>query len=241
MTWADGTFVAFDLETTGTDPEQARIVTATISRIQVLPGRVDSRMWLADPGVDIPAEATAVHGITTEQARESGRPAGDVVGEVATEVATAWQAEHPLVIYKAPYDLTVLDRELRRHGHERGLAQLTPTGQPGFVIDPLVLDRAYDRYRRGSRKLQDVCAHYNLPHQDAHTSSGDALAAARLAWKLPRVFPELAGLSLEELQRRQASAHADWAAHFEDYLRRNGSDECIDRAWPIRRINHGAI
>jgi DNA polymerase-3 subunit epsilon len=238
MTCIDGTLVPFDLETTGTDPEQARIVTAAVSRVHVATGHVDSWVWLADPGVEIPAEATAVHGITTDHARDSGRPATEVIVEVAAQIQKAWKDGYPLVVYNAPYDLTVLDRELRRIGDEGGLLALTETGLPGPVIDPLVLDRACDRYRRGSRKLVDVCAHYGIPvsTEDTHTSSGDALAAARLTWKLCRRFPELDGLTLDELQTRQAVAHREWAAHFEDYLRATGSPQQIDRSWPICNV-----
>jgi len=70
MSWHTDPMVAFDLETTGVDPETARIVTATIVRIHG--AEVTSREWLVNPGVDIPAGATAIHGVTTEHARASG-------------------------------------------------------------------------------------------------------------------------------------------------------------------------
>lgn len=65
--WADGPLLAFDLETTGTDTNADRIVTATV--ISIAPGKSpDIRTWLADPGVEIPAEATEVHGVSTDYA-----------------------------------------------------------------------------------------------------------------------------------------------------------------------------
>jgi DNA polymerase III epsilon subunit-like protein len=74
MSWHTGRLAAFDIETTGTDPESDRIVTAAISLVGAeLPG--EHHAWLIDPGIEIPAGAAAVHGITTERARAEGRDA----------------------------------------------------------------------------------------------------------------------------------------------------------------------
>lgn len=58
----------FDLETTGVDVTSARIVTAFVGVLSVDGTLISSRSWLADPGVEIPAGAAAIHGITTERA-----------------------------------------------------------------------------------------------------------------------------------------------------------------------------
>jgi DNA polymerase-3 subunit epsilon len=63
MGWHRELLIGFDLETTGTDPREARIVTGTV--IEVKAGEpLGRREWLADPGVEIPADAVAVHGIS---------------------------------------------------------------------------------------------------------------------------------------------------------------------------------
>jgi DNA polymerase-3 subunit epsilon len=131
------------------------------------------------------------------------------------------------VIYNAPYDLTVLDRELRRHGWP-------PFDTLPMIVDPLVIDRALDRYRRGSRKLVDVCRHHGvtLSELDAHTAEGDAVAAARLAWKLAHRYPDSCG-DLVELQQHQSFWQHQWAVEFEEYLRRQGKPDSISRDWPI--------
>jgi DNA polymerase III subunit epsilon len=236
-TWADGPLVAFDLETTGVDVETARIVTA--STVHITPGEpLSSYDVLVNPGIDIPAEATAVHGITTEHAREEGCDPESVVGYLSAVLADALEAGSPLVIYNAPFDLAVLDRECRRHEvptlHER----CADDGLALFVVDPLVIDKACDRYRKGSRKLADVAAHYGvtLSEADAHTSAGDALAAARLAWVLARRFPEIGRMTPAELMEWQAGRYANAAASFEDYLRQRGKlTEPVSRDWPVRR------
>src|SRR5690606_31008051 len=102
--------------------------------------------WLADPGVEIPAGATAVHGITTERARAEGLPARQVVAEIILCLETMFARGLAVTIYNAPYDLTLLHREALRHG-------IAPLVEPTPVIDPLVLDKSVDKYRAGKRTL----------------------------------------------------------------------------------------
>jgi DNA polymerase-3 subunit epsilon len=230
VNWHERPFVAFDLETTGTDVETARIVTAAVVTVDPATGAKDVREWLADPSVDIPAEATAVHGITTEHARQHGEPAADVVWAIAGALTTAWLKLQPVVIYNASYDLSLLDREMRRHG----VGELDPAA----VIDPFVIDKHYDRYRRGSRKLTATAAHYGVPlsEDDAHGATADALAAARVAWRLARVYPELAAMRLQELHAHQIEWHAEQAASLQEHFRRKGSTEIVPLEWPVRPV-----
>lgn len=62
--------VFFDLETTGTRPEADRIV--ELALVKLLPnGETERLRLLINPGVPIPAEATAVHGITDAQVADA--------------------------------------------------------------------------------------------------------------------------------------------------------------------------
>lgn len=225
-TWADGPMSPFDLESSGANPEDDRIVTATVMTIVGSTPRV--RSWLVDPGVDIPEEAAAIHGITTEHARAHGRRAAEAIPQIRNAIVEELYAGRPLVIYNSPFDLTVLDRECRRHGVEPvGAARV-----PLRVIDPLVIDRAVDKYRKGSRKLVDVARHYGvtLPEEDAHTSTGDCLATARVAWCLAKRTP--AGrMNIDQLQTWQREAHSRWAANFEDYLRKQKTADANRAYW----------
>ena len=126
-----------------------------------------------------------------------------------------------------------LDAELRRHGH--------PPLVVGPVIDPLVLDRALDRYRRGSRKLTAACAHYGVRLDGAHDATFDALAAARVAWRIAQQYPDIAALHLDDLMTLQAGMHLEWATHFQAYLRGKGSTEVIETAWPLRTTQPATV
>lgn len=222
--------MAFDLETTGVDPQQDRVVTAAVLHIDPRDGQVDTYSWLLNPGVDIPEQATGVHGITTEHAVEYGREPAGALLEIAAHIGHAANTGAPLVVYNAPYDLTMLHAECARHD--------TVAPAVGPVIDPLVIDRGLDRYRPGSRRLTATAAHYGvaLSDDEAHGASADALAAARVAWKLATGYPEQLGTAtLDDLQQQQATWHDEWAAGFEQYLKRQGrSDADIPRGWPTR-------
>ncbi|MGX1116352.1 DNA polymerase III epsilon subunit-like protein [Streptomyces ambofaciens] len=176
MSWHLKRMAAFDLETTAADPEQARIVTACV--VQVGGGQPPQpATWVADPGVDIPDEAANIHGYTTERARAEGRPAAEVVEEITAALGQVLAHGIPIVAMNARYDLTVLDRECRRHGLETLLDRYVDS-MIWPVIDPFVIDKHVDRYRRGSRTLTALCEHYKVKLDGAHDSAADAIAAA---------------------------------------------------------------
>ena len=230
MSWHHRRLAAFDLETTGIDSESDRIVTAAVSVVGDGHPPV-FHAWLLDPGIPIPPGASAVHGITTERARAEGRQPPEAIEEIVATLAEQLLTGVPVVAFNARFDLTCLDREARRHGI-RPLAERV--GAEGMlVVDPYVLDKQVDRFRKGKRTLGAVCAPYNVPLDDAHDSHADALAAARVAWRLGQAFAELRELDLPTLHAQQVAWAAEQAASFEDWLRRQGRDERIEGAWPI--------
>ena len=231
--WYEGPLASFDTETTGVDVERDRIVTAALVVQERPGGPVLRREWAADPGLPIPAGATAVHGLTDAWAREHGRPAAAVVEEIARALAGSARLGLPLVVMNAPYDLTLLDRELRRH---RGspLAPYT-AGAPLLVVDPRVLDKHLDRYRKGRRTLTDLCAHYGVELDAAHDAAADATAALALVRAIGNRFAErLGAVTPAELHLRQAIWHAAQARGLEQWFSRSGSPEPVDTAWPLR-------
>ena len=172
MTFDASHMLAFDLETTSANPKEARIVTSALVRID---GRdVQKVEHLADPGIEIPEEATNVHGITTEKARAEGRPHEEVLKDTVEAIKAAWEDGLTLIVYNAAFDLTVL-RSLT--------GDFTVTGP---VYDPYVIDRVSDKWRKGKRTLGAVCEHYGVELGNAHEATADALAAARVAWKQVR-------------------------------------------------------
>ncbi|HCA86263.1 MAG TPA: DNA polymerase III subunit epsilon [Streptomyces sp.] len=232
MGWHGEALIGFDLETTGTDVESDRIVTAALAGLEPDGRPAAARTWLIDPGVPIPAEAAAIHGITTAQAREHGAPAAAGVEGIVEAVAEILRSGRPLAIMNARYDLSLLDRECRRHGIAPLSARLGRA--PGPVVDPLVLDKHVDRYRKGKRTLQALCEHYGVPLVGAHDAGADALAAARVARCIGRRHDTVGGLEPAALHDLQIRAAADQAASFQRYLRRTSDPRArVEQAWPL--------
>ncbi|MFI8966808.1 3'-5' exonuclease [Streptomyces sp. NPDC053493] len=233
MAWHGAPLVGFDLETTGTEPLEARIVTASV--VGVHGGQVVRRRdWLADPGIRIPAQASAIHGISTERAAAEGRPVREVADELAETLTGYWREGVPVVAYNASFDLTLLSAELRRHGLA-SLEERLGADSVGPVIDPYTIDRAVDRYRRGKRTLEAVCAEYGVELTAAHQAAADALAAVRVAVAIAERHPSVAALAPAELHERQIGWYREWAEDFQSFLRRKGdADAVVDPLWPLR-------
>ncbi|MDZ4044535.1 MAG: 3'-5' exonuclease, partial [Rhodoglobus sp.] len=210
-----GRIGAFDLETTGVDVDTSRIVSACIAILDEDGAVIDRWDWLADPGIEIPEGASRVHGITTERARADGRPAHLVVAEIAQSLRLVLGLGMPVVVYNAPYDLSLLDRECRRYG-------LEPIVDPAPVIDPLVMDKAVDRYRKGKRTLEVTAELYGVALDDAHDAGSDAIAAGRVALALARAYPDELALPATELHERQREWYREQAESFQAYIRLEG-------------------
>lgn len=202
--------LAFDLETTGTDPRTCKIVTSALVRLTEQ-GK-DSTIMLADPGVEIPQAASDVHGITTEKARAEGRPHDEVLADTIAGLRAAWRDGLTVVAYNAAYDLTVLR------------SQDPNFTVDGLVVDPFVLDNYFDPDRREKRTLTDVSRHYQVRLDGAHDATEDALAAARIAWVMARHYRELTEKSGEELMELQAVAYYQYKKNLQLYLADKGRD-----------------
>ncbi|MFW7414524.1 exonuclease domain-containing protein [Demequina sp. SO4-18] len=232
MSWLDATMVGFDTETTGVSTERDRIVSAAI--ITRTGDEVSARDWLIDPGIEIPARATEVHGITTERARSEGVQPADALEEIASILAQALVARVPVVGFNVQYDLSILEAELARHSLP-SLASRVPAGvRP--IVDPYVLDRHLDRYRKGKRKLIDLCTLYAVPvvADDLHAADADVLATLDLVHALAAAYPTIREVDLDALHDQQQAAHRDWAVGFAAWLKSRGRTDDLPRPeWPI--------
>ena len=217
----------FDLETTGIETETSRIVSAYVGVVDGF-GAPKGVSWLADPGVEIPVQASAVHGITTERARAEGRDAAEVVAEIVAVLRALLAQGVPIVIYNAAYDLTLLNRECLRYAIE-------PLDGPLPIIDPLVIDRAMDRYRKGKRTLEAAAEYYGVELMDAHDAEADAVAAGRVAQAIARKYSDVLGADVTLVHTHQVGWAAESATSFQEYMRRTKDPAFVaDGAWPER-------
>lgn len=218
----------FDLETTGVDVVHDRIVTAHVGVLDAKGRVIASRSWIADPGVPIPEGAAAIHGITTARAQNEGRPAAEVVSEITDALRALFAQGLPVVAYNASYDFSLLHHEALRH-------DIRPLENPSPVIDPLVIDKRVDRYRRGKRTLTAVAEHYAVPLTDAHEASADAIAAGRVALALAERFalaPSAGELHVQQIG--WARSQAESLTEYFIQIGRLDATETLDGSWPVR-------
>lgn len=229
LPWHRGPLASYDCETNGVNTATDRIVTAALVR-----SNGQTREWLSDlDGAEIPQGAYDVHKISTEYAHTHGRPAKQVVEEIAAAIADELSNYASLVVMNAPFDLPLLDAECARYGVETVADRV---GCMGPVIDPLVLDRRLDRYRKGKRTLEALSAHYGVALTEAHTAKADALAALGVARSIADRFPEVQ-IPAHRIHLHQVHWHAEWAANFQSFLRGKGeTDAVIDGSWPLRLV-----
>lgn len=216
--------IVFDTETTGVDVENDRIVTAFVGLVSKDGELLTSKEFLINPGVPIPETATAVHGITNENAQEKGLEASFGVYKICQAVDIWLREGYPLVAYNAAFDLSLLKYEAIRHG-------LSPLN-PKPVIDPFVLDKALDTYRKGKRTLSAVYEYwFGETFEGAHDAAADAIAAGRLAYLF---LDALDSYSLDEIHEKQIAHAEKQAIGLQAHLRKKDPSAIVDTRWPTR-------
>jgi len=231
--WWESPAIGFDTETTGVSVELDRIV--TIALVHLGDGIPRPERYLINPGVEIPAEATAIHGITTEAAKADGVEPGAAIDATAETLASAMRQGRPVVGMNLSFDISMLHCECVRHGIPTLSARLDGDLRP--MVDVRILDQAVDKYRSGSRKLGALCALYGVKHHGAHDSAFDAFAAAQVAVAIAEQYPQVGRLPLDELH----DAQVRWAQeqrvglqeHFDRKRRATEERRIVPLGWPL--------
>jgi DNA polymerase-3 subunit epsilon len=218
--------VVFDTETTGVDREIDRVVTCFVG-VMSKEGKITrSYEWLINPGVPIPEGASNVHGITDDIAQNRGVTPAGALREIARIMG---ELSHlPIVAFNASYDLTILDRECRRHLGEAFAEDLSDF----IVIDPFIIDKGNDKYRRGKRTLTAVSEHFGIELVGAHDAEADATATGRVAHAVLAKLDST--MRLEDLHSLQISWAAEQARSLTAYFTKIGTlTSAIPESWPM--------
>lgn len=218
--------LGFDTETTGLDVQKDRIVSAAVVAVDADGEEVYRKDWLINPGILIPRQATKIHGITNEQAAEEGQDPAEAIDEIVRLLAFHLERRVPLVIQNAPYDLTLLEAEARRYGHEP-LSMRAPL-EP--VLDPVMLSRAAGV--EGSHKLSVLCQRYGVSNPKAHTAYADTVTTLAVLRRLLAAT----GLKGEEpmaLHAMQLALAKEKAANFQADLRAGAPCAVVEPSWPV--------
>lgn len=201
--WREIRIAMLDVETTGRDASQDRVV-----ELGIVVGQggeiVEQKNWLVNPERPIPAEAQAVHHISDADVKDAPRFA-----DIAAEVARLLSGCVPAA-YNASFDRAFVSAELGR-ARSAGVVFDAPAALERDVewIDPLVWARDI-QFDAKSRALGDVAARLGVELENAHRATDDAKAALEVMWRLGRDtrVPHTYGGLVQE-QRRLSQAQAD--------------------------------
>lgn len=221
---------SLDFETTGTDNKTDRPVSVNFALLdrdgRRLPGSLHTIVAATDAAgepVQIPEGASAVHHITTPIAQRWGAPSIIVIGLIASQLRVCERERIPLCIFNATFDWPLLHNEAARHGVEM------PTNID--LLDPLVIDRAIDRYRKGKRTLSAMAPVYDVALDDAHDAEADAAASVAIVREQLK-HGALMCQSMRELQYWQLFAFTQWKEHMNEYWACIGSTSRVTGGWP---------
>jgi DNA polymerase-3 subunit epsilon len=212
-----------DFETTGTDPLTARPVSAALACLEADGSERFAFHELIDCRVDVPDDAAALHGHSSMDVLLDGLPSRHVMTELVAHLERVAADNLPLVIFNARFDWPLLHVECARHGLE------APRGM--YLVDPGVLDRHFDKWRRGKRTLSDCAAVYGLRFTTkAHEALADVVVAIHLAREIGARHAQ--NVSLLELQGCQADAFRSWRDGINTHWARNGKPDRVEGEWP---------
>lgn len=153
-------FVAFDVETTGLSPVANRLVELSGVKFKIDREEFDTFSTLIDPEVSIPAQVTAIHGITDEMVE--GAP---TFKEAVTDFVQWAGSDSVMMAHNAPFDVEFLRVNLARAGAP------CPTNH---VVDTLTISREFLRETK-NHQLKTVVEHFNLPAGDYHRALADSI------------------------------------------------------------------
>lgn len=227
----------WDTETGGIDIENDRILTCYLM-VQSIDGSIiDEKSWIIDPGIEVPKAASDVHGMTTEYIRKNGRQdVSNAIFEIVDTLEAFALFNVPIVGYNNSFDLGILDNELKRHSvRHKSLFN----GTAPIFFDPIIYDRAMDKYRKGGRKLFQVAEHWGIEIDQSklHDAEYDVIVTADLAWRMMKKSP----YNLTELQQLQYDWKQAWAENLTEYFARIGKTEddgspiIVDGSFPWKK------
>ncbi|MDC6354770.1 MULTISPECIES: 3'-5' exonuclease [Robiginitalea] len=194
----------FDLETTGTNIATDRIVELAI--LKVFPnGNKESKTWLVNPGVPIPEEASAIHGITDEKV--AGEP---TFRELAREVYQMIQGCDLAGFNSNRFDIPLLAEELLRAGVDFDMKNAVSVDVQTIFhkMEKRTLAAAYQFYC--GKELTD-----------AHSATADTQATYEVLLSQLDRYPELTN-NVQELAA--FSTHND-TVDFAGFIRRDENGE----------------
>lgn len=132
-------------------------------------------------GFDVPAEATAIHGITDSQAREQGQPVAEVLADLCRDLL----AVERIVGHNLEFDCRVLAAELIRIGRDAAADYLTYAPRYDTMLYGTPLCLIPGKYGYKWPRLAELYRHlFGREPADQHRADGDVRATAECYFEM---------------------------------------------------------
>ena len=170
----DRPLVVFDVEATGLNKRVDRIVAIALVRYEPI-GTAEQVNYLLNPGIPIPEEVTAIHGIADDDVKDA--PTFAEMAEILEKhFAGADLAGYNLL----GFDIQILAEEFAR------------ANRPFSIEGRRVLDAQRIFFRNEPRDLSAALRYYcGENHENSHDALGDVFATIRVLDGQFRKYPEL--------------------------------------------------
>lgn len=237
--WHDRQLGGFDLETTGLDGEHDCVVQWSFQLDGGGTGQLDrDATEFCDPGIPIPN--TDKHGITDEMVR-GAKSEAESLKRLIVFLEWAADSQTPVCAMNARFDVTFLKQRCEKF--------YLPTAWADEVnlIDPFILDKQTDKFRRGKRTLGAMCDLWGIDYSDDPAARGlhDAGYDAKLTIKVARELGRrrryngelLGAVHPDDLHDLQARWHDELARSLAEYWRGKGDARFreVRLGWPVQR------
>jgi DNA polymerase-3 subunit epsilon len=183
----------FDIESTGINPRADRIIELSVVKLLPPKGQQEVRTFVVNPGIPIPPESTAIHGIS--DADVAGKPLfKDLAAEIYRFLENCDLAGYNII----RFDIPMLIEEFLR-------ASINFTMEGRRLVDA---HRIY--HKREPRDLKAALQHYcGELYLDGHRAEADALATVRVLEGQFKRYPDLPR-SLDELDKYCDLRDSSW-------------------------------
>ena len=184
-------YLVFDTETTGIpefklpsdDPCQPHVVDIACSLYDGTGLEIERYDRIINPGVEIPADVAAIHGITTEIARAEGIAPADALSNFLDMVRRAVV----IVGHNVSFDIRMMRIMAARELGEKWDCPLPEFCTMRRTTNMVKVLKAKPRFSEDWKwpNLSEATQHFfNEPHVDAHRARPDCDAAARIFFHL---------------------------------------------------------
>jgi len=196
---SDLPFVAIDVEATGLDPNDDRVI--EVACVVFAGGAVERHGWMINPGRPISEESRAVHNISDDDVKDAPPFAA-----VAEQILAVLRRGVPLA-YNADFDRAFLMAEFARAGVDRSDVPALRKGVDW--LDPLTWARELQQSEK-SKSLSSVAERLGIEAGTAHRAVDDAQTAGRVLLtffgdsRVPRAYA-----AFVQEQRRLGRVHKD--------------------------------